>query len=362
MTRLAIFAPHFPEYTIEYARHMARFHRVLAIVDAEQLCAEYSGRDPLIDGIEILQTSQFRSPGELVAILGALSHFRPEILHLQEAGGPRRAMFNLAAMLACRNAKTVLTVHDPEPHEGRDETGYRRVRRLNAMVRRRAGVIVLHGAYCADRYRQQHALPRQHLVVSHHGVILAPERHTPPCGSRLRLIFFGRMEAYKGLAVLLEACRILHRKTLDFELLIAGRGPELNRLESAFRELPEVTVRNGFIASSMLVEAIQTAECVVLPYLSATQSGVAAAGFAGHRYIVATATGGLPDVVKHGRNGLLVPPGDAEALANSLIHLATNLRLRQCLLDGARETAKGVLNWGRITQVLNDELARIWAL
>lgn len=149
---------------------------------------------------------------------------------------------------------------------------------------------------------------------------------------------------------------MLHRDAVDFELLVAGRGPELDRLESAFRGLPEVTVRNGFMPSDALVDAVQASECILLPYLSATQSGVAAAAYAGHRYVVATATGGLPDVVEHGRNGLLVPPGDAEALADALCVLAGDAALRHRLLEGARRTAEGELDWGRITRDLQAEL------
>lgn len=357
MSRLAIIAPHFPEYCVEYARAMSRREQVMVVVDGGQLNAEYSGREVPADVAALVRTNGFASPVDLMRLVADLRVFRPDVVHLQEAAGPRRALFNLTVeTLFGRRARIALTVHDPKPHDGRDAAAHRRTARLNALVRRRADVVVVHGAYCADVYRTLSLRPGQRLVESQHGLILEPSAHCPAPNGPLRLLFFGRMEAYKGAEVLLEACRILHRTAIPFELLVAGRGPELDRLQSAFEALPEVTVRNGFIESDQLIAAIQACECVVLPYLNATQSGVAAGAYAGRRYVVASETGGLPDIVKDGRNGLLVPPGDADALAAALTSLAGDQTLRRRLLAGAEATAAGVLDWGGITERLQPEL------
>jgi glycosyltransferase involved in cell wall biosynthesis len=249
-------------------------------------------------------------------------------------------------------------VHDPEPHEGRDAEAHRRTAQVNALVRRRADAVVVHGAYCAGLYAARHLRPGQRLIESQHGLILEPSVVAPVAPGPLRLLCFGRMEAYKGIEVLLAACRLLHERGVSFELLVAGRGPELDRLQPQLEAMSEVMVRNGFIDSDKLIRAIQTAECVVLPYLSATQSGVAAGAFAGRRYVVASDAGGLRDVVRHGSNGLLVPPGDSTALAEALCALAADQALRRRLLDGAAETASGLLDWERIVADLEVELSK----
>jgi glycosyltransferase involved in cell wall biosynthesis len=358
MNRLAIIAPHFPEYVTEYARAMSRRRAVLAVVDGGQLRAEYSGREIPADAAPLLRTNGFRTPADLFRLLDELRRFRPDLLHLQEAAGPRRALFNLAAatLLGLR-ARVILTVHDPEPHEGRDAEAHRRTAQVNALVRRRADAVVVHGAYCAGLYAARHLRPGQRLIESQHGLILEPSVVAPVAPGPLRLLCFGRMEAYKGIEVLLAACRLLHEQGVSFELLVAGRGPELDRLQPQLEALPEVTVRNGFIESDDLVRAIQSAECIVLPYLSATQSGVAAGAFAGRRYVVASDAGGLRVVVRHGGNGLLVPPGDSAALAEALRVLAEDQAMRRRLLDGAAATASGPLDWDRIVDHLDAELS-----
>ncbi|HYF06125.1 MAG TPA: glycosyltransferase family 4 protein [Acetobacteraceae bacterium] len=357
MKRLVIVSPHYPEYVIEYARAMARHYEVLLILDDRHIADEYGGRSVPEDATRLIRTNQFRTPLDLLRLAWDVVRFRPSIVHFQEAAGPRRAFFSaLVALVMKPFAEIVLTVHDPTPHLGRDEEIRRRCAPMLAVVRRLADVVVLHGAFCAREYRRLR-VAAQKVVVSAHGAVLAPAQAGRPHGCRLNIYFFGRMEAYKGLDVLLRALRIMHEEGLDFRLVMAGQGPELDRLEEGFRELPEVTVRKGYVRSDEIVRGIQEAECVVLPYLSATQSGVVTAAFAGERYVVASETGGLMDIVRHGQNGLLVPPGDPRALAAAFRTLFAEPGLRERLLEGARETAETQLDWNRITDDLHRQLA-----
>ena len=98
---------------------------------------------------------------------------------------------------------------------------------------------------------------------------------------------------------------------------------------------------------------------VALPYKDATQSGVLASAYGNARPVVASATGGIPDVVTDGVNGLLVPPGDATALADALERVLTSKPLAATLTEGARQTAAGPLNWDRIAEQLLGSYLRL---
>lgn len=355
MTRLAIVAPHFPEYAVQYARAMSNCCDVLVCVDEGQLASEYEGRDVPLGRIRKLERLRFKTPLDLLKLLLLIVRYRPSVIHLQEAAGPRRGFFSACVATLMKPFSTiVLTVHDPVHHAGRDEVAARRTARVREFVRRWADIVVVHGAYCARQYQSSAPPSGQRLVTSEHGLILEPAGISPGTSPTLRMYFFGRMEAYKGVEVLLDMAELLHAEGLDFKLSIAGRGPELDRLEARFRQLPEVSVFNGFVPPTQVIASIQEAECVVLPYLSATQSGVLAAAFAGWRYVIASDTGGLADIVEAGRNGLLVPPGDARALADAVRALAGDAELRARLRDGARATATDKLNWDRIAKELHE--------
>jgi glycosyltransferase involved in cell wall biosynthesis len=325
---------------------------VLVCVDTVQRDEEYAGRVITLPETTRLVVSPFKTLGDFLKLCRTLRQFKPNILHFQEAAGPRRAMFNAAlARLLRSSAAIVVTIHDPMAHAGRDAGRARRTAGIAAYLRKSADKIVVHGTFCAAQMVALIPSASDRLLISEHGVILEPDILSPqPEPSPLRLYFFGRMEAYKGVEILLAAAEALHAEGFPFALSIAGRGPELDRLEDRFKRLPEVSIFNGFVPPTRIMTDIQSTECVVLPYLSATQSGVLAAAYAGHRYVLATSTGGLPDVVVHGQNGLLVSPGDAEALAGAIRMLGRNTALRAQLLRGARATAEGQLNWTSIAE------------
>ena len=141
---------------------------------------------------------------------------------------------------------------------------------------------------------------------------------------------------------------------------IAGRGPEIARLRPRLDALANVRVLDGFVPFDRLAELFQDAEIVVVPYKGATQSGVAAAGFANHRIVVASDVGGLPDVVTHENNGLLVPPDDPVALAAALRRLQEDRALALDLRRGAAQSA-GRLAWPAIVQPLAGLFAELVA-
>ena len=156
------------------------------------------------------------------------------------------------------------------------------------------------------------------------------------------------MESYKGLGILCKAVEQLAVEGFDLPLHLAGSGPELDALEARFRSRPNVRVDKRFIAAADLITMIRSADCVVLPYTSATQSGVLAAAFGNARFVIASRVGGIADIVEDGVNGLLVPPGDAGALARALHAVAADEGLRTRLREGARRTAAERLSWSRI--------------
>jgi glycosyltransferase involved in cell wall biosynthesis len=135
------------------------------------------------------------------------------------------------------------------------------------------------------------------------------------------LLFFGLVRAYKGLHTLLQAYGRVAEK-LDATLLIVGefyedRAPydaEISALGIGAR----VRVIDRYIPDEDVEVYFRAADLVVLPYRSATQSGITQTAFAFERPVVVTAVGGLPDVVDDGVTGYVVPPDNAEALAGAI--------------------------------------------
>jgi len=146
---------------------------------------------------------------------------------------------------------------------------------------------------------------------------LAPD-DVPP--GRSRLVFLGRLVPYKGVPVLLEATRRLLDRGEDVILLIGGRGPQEPELRALAAQLGiEARVRFlGFVPDRDVGALYRFADAVVVPSVSTLESSATAleeAAMCGTP-VVGTDLPGAGETVPHdGRRGVLVPPGDPDALA-----------------------------------------------
>jgi glycosyltransferase involved in cell wall biosynthesis len=163
-------------------------------------------------------------------------------------------------------------------------------------------------------------------------------------------LFFGRIEPYKGLGVLLQAGESLAERGIQFRLIVAGTGRDLNRYLAHIRGRPWVELIEQRIHADELPELFGRASAVVLPYTEATQSGVAAMAFGFGLPVIASHVGGLPDAVHDEHNGLLIPPSDVSALTDAMARLIASENLREQLAYGARASAVRELSWDSIAQ------------
>ncbi|MCU7495274.1 MAG: glycosyltransferase [Ignavibacteria bacterium] len=169
---------------------------------------------------------------------------------------------------------------------------------------------------------QSKVLP--HPVLSNFGLPVEKEearKHLKLKDGKL-ILFFGFIRDYKGLDVLLEAMALLREK-LDLKLMVAG---EYYSNEEKYKSLIEklnisgsLLMFNGFIPSSEVRYYFCAADLVVLPYRSATQSGIVQIAMNFKKPVVATNVGGLEEVVLEGKTGYVVEKGDAAAIAEAII-------------------------------------------
>ena len=136
------------------------------------------------------------------------------------------------------------------------------------------------------------------------------------------LLFFGFVRPYKGLNVLLEATSAIQAQ-MPVHVLVVGEiwGSSEEYLVQIQRLgiSNHVTLINEYVPDERLGDYFGAADVVILPYVSATQSGVVQLAFGYGLPVIASRVGGLPDVVRDGETGLLVPPGDPDALVAAIV-------------------------------------------
>jgi len=226
--------------------------------------------------------------------------------------------YGTIAAIARRQAgvRTVFLCHNVIPHE-----------------RRPGDVLFTKYAFAfADRFIVQSDAVRQDLLrlrpnalsaMAHHPVFEVfgrpvakhEARRALGVSAARTLLFFGYVRPYKGLSILLRALRDLN----DVHLIVAGEFYESEQkyLDQArdLKIIERIRFVNSYIPGNEVPLYFSAADAVVVPYLSATQSGIIQLAYNFDRPVIASDVGGLSEVVTDGETGRLVPPGDAEALA-----------------------------------------------
>lgn len=158
------------------------------------------------------------------------------------------------------------------------------------------------------------------LPVVHEFSSVAGER------SGRTILFFGMVRKYKGLEVLLAALPAVLRQ-VECRLNIVGEFyDDIEKYEKLIRELEiesSVNIDNRYVSNEEVPAIFQQADVLVMPYHSATQSGVLRIALSSALPVIASRTGGLSEAVEENVTGLLFPPGDAGALASQLVKYFT---------------------------------------
>ncbi len=178
-----------------------------------------------------------------------------------------------------------------------------------------------------------------------------PSTWSPPVWHRgaepFRVLSLSRVHPQKGIHHLVEACALVNRHNIDIRLDIVGPiydgalGAYATQLREQIATLSiERSVHlQGFVEQSQLQELWGSAHALVVPCVSNGDGvpKVIMEAMARGVPVVATRVGGIPNVIRDGENGLLIEPGDVQALTGSLERLATSPDLHMELSRKASE-------------------------
>lgn len=238
----------------------------------------------------------------------------------------------------------VYAVHE-DPY-GTKEASNAWMRHIERLVFKSADAIVVHSQYVAQavepylRGRKIHVLP----LGAYTGACPALKPVFSSTSEPLRVLFFGRLEEYKGLELLLSAFEIMKKNQTNATLTLCGRGELSTVFLRKAKELG-VIIDRRWIPPQEVCGILAKADVLVLPYLSASQSGVVSLGLGVGLPLIVTKVGGLPEYVEDSVNGFVVAP-TAESVAAALEKYSQDRNL--LVRHGAESLRKGRegLSWG----------------
>ncbi len=281
-------------------------------------------------------------PGTWKTLSKAMNEFKPDIVHIT-AAQEWNPFIGFYIRYICRKP-LVYTIHDVTYHEGIPiyfkitESLFRKIPNYLIVLTQKGKEQLIQKGTQADR-----------ILVVPHGVYdfftLYSKAEIEP---QPQILFFGRIEPYKGLEILLKATEKVLNAHPDWSLHIAGGG-DLTPYQQ-YLSNPQIIVSNRFLSNEEVAMAMQRASIVALPYLSASQSGVIPTAFAFKKAVIATNVGGIPDMVKNMETGILIPPNNVPALEKALNLLIESPELRRRLGENGYRFAHEELGWGAIAK------------
>jgi glycosyltransferase involved in cell wall biosynthesis len=212
---------------------------------------------------------------------------------------------------------------------GTDVELARRARRLATRIVRRARLVICASGALAEAARE---LGASDVRVIPSGVDVPSEvggEAQPP-----EVLYAGRLSPEKGILELVEAAD-------GMNLVVAGDGPLRERVPGAL----------GFVPHHELLGLYDRAAVVACPSHREGFGVTCAEAMARGKPVVASAVGGLLDLVRDGETGILVPPRDVYALRQALERLLGDSTLRRRLGDAGRASARERLSWHRVTEL-----------
>lgn len=337
--RVIFLSYHFSEYCIRLAAALAQDVH-LCLVGPRHWDAEIKQWSSKID-FQPFDQPHLRQPIRQLQtnsrLLRLINDFNPDVIHFQHG----HFWFNLA-LPWLKRYPLVMTIHDPRHHPG-DRSSQVTPQRLLDFGFRRATQIIVHTNYAAQVVMNELGIPAEKIHVIPH-IELGYANAAPHISEEEGLIlFFGRIWAYKGLEYLIRAEPLITARAPQAKIVIAGQGENLSQYQRLMTHPDKFIVQNEFIPDEQCAELFRRASVVVLPYIEATQSGVIPIAYTFKKPVVATQVGGLPEQVEHGRTGYLVPPRNAQALAEAIVPLLHNRALRSQL--GANGRQKLATEW-----------------
>ena len=217
-------------------------------------------------------------------------------------------LWNVFLMALCPHCYKIEAIHDVIPHDNN-----RAMALCNYVTSYMANSVILRNSKYKDILAKNYRLSTNKIVSFELWKNFPPEipmRHTG------NFLCFGRIRRYKGLDQLLQ----IIKKTPEIQYQIVGDPDEESvALLEQIKQCKNVKITDREVSEFEMEEAFYDADWIVLPYLSATQSGVILDACRFSRPVIAFNVGAISEQVRDKESGFLVPQGDINAFAEAVI-------------------------------------------
>ena len=346
----------FIDYQIQLANALCKKETVMLVIPANELPSAHFGTiDKKVKFHLLGKGKSLYHPASLLCFkdfIKKMNEFKPDVIHLQLGGG---IIIYLALLPFFKRYPLVSTFHDVKLHTGENN---RWLNFTRYWIRKYSAQIIVHGEKLKEQMIKEYNIPVEKVHAIHIGEHnVAPfkkyEREDIKEGGNL-ILFFGRIWKYKGLEYLIKAEPMITKEVPGTKIIIAGTGEDFKKYEEMMPNRDNFIVYNYHIPYKEGAELFQRCSVVALPYIDASQSGVIPTAYGFKKPVVVTNVGSIPEIVDGGITGFIVPPRNSEALANAIVKLLKDNKLREQMGENAYKKLKTDLSWDKIAEKTID--------
>jgi glycosyltransferase involved in cell wall biosynthesis len=207
---------------------------------------------------------------------------------------------------------------------------------LAAQAVRRADATRAVSSFTAGLVEETRGVPPSAVFTAFSDLSAFAERDPVPLPERPTVAFIGALEAYKNVEGLAAAWRLVAERVPAAKLVIVGSGSQQAVVDKLVADFPGRVEHDKWLEPEAVSERLDAASVLVLPSWPEGLGRVIIESFARGRAVVATDGGGIPDLVTHEVEGLLVPPADTIALASALERVLADPELAERMGASAR--------------------------
>lgn len=341
--RIIYFTTWFYDYVINLANLMSKKEEIHLILPSNT-------KKEYIDSInENVNVSYYNLPQKFLSFktismvynaMKMINKINPDLIHFQTTS------HILFLFLLFKKYKLVATFHDVKIHVGESSQFYRLAAYCAAKL---SDKIFVHGKNLKKQIVQEYKITEDKVCVVPLGeyeldFFKKYERKNFVEEGNL-ILFFGRIYKYKGLEYLIKAEPLITKAISDVKIVIAGKGNDFRIYEKMIVNKNNFIIYNEYLNFEKGAELFQKSSIVVLPYIEASQSGIIPIAYGFKKPVIVTNVGSVPEVVENNKTGIIINPHDHEAIAEAVIKLMKDYKLRKEMGNQGYEKLKKELSW-----------------
>lgn len=324
-----------PLFGLVLAEHLKHYYNVLLIYSNQSEISEKvheSGLDSI--GIDTYNCTRelvysMLYPIWILKLISIFKHYG-----IRRIFWPMMHPWTLYTSMFTRNLKPICVIHDVKPHKGDSF-----IHSLNnkAVMNISYRVIVLTRAglngITNTMYMKKTRIARLGLLNA------CREKSSSETCRKKEILFFGRIEPYKNIGLLLDIYERVHKTDGSIKMTIAGYG-DMSLWKDRIAACKGLRVINRWIENDELCGLFGNAALTLLPYSEASQSGIIPISYEFNTPVIASKCGGIPEQIENGKTGFVINTDDIDAYSRICTEVLNNSELADNLRKGITEYKK----------------------